>query len=173
MSIEEEILAGMAGAAEVEHALDRFAEQIRDEIRDLTPEFGDKPPKRGEPGIGEPGDAKSAVQVSGIKRPGHRRVESHDPKAIWIEMGSRHMPEYAPFAKVAALHGGSGPDLEEGVEHAHSKLREELEKLEKLTAVGAAAEAIAAQRSVVSTARLQRSAAFRAARGSRGRGRRR
>ena len=167
-----EIAAGMAGAVELEHHLDKFAEQIRDEIRELTPEFGDKPPKRSGPGIGEPGDAKSAVRVGPIKSPGRRRVESNDPKAIWIELGSRHMPEYAPFAKVASIHGGTGPVIDEGVGHAQSRLREEIEKLEKMTAEGATAAAIAGQRSAVSRARGERSAAFTAARRGRRRGRR-
>ena len=165
MGIEAEIAAQFAGSLEVEHALDDFAAQIRDEIKDLTPTFGDKPPKRGEPGIGDPGDAKAAVQVSGVKGPGKRRVESDDPKAIWIEIGTRHMPEYAPFAKVAALHGGTGPViLEQGVHTAHMHLRGELEKLAKLKAENAAAHKITAQRKSVEQARQARSAAFKAAR---------
>lgn len=172
MSIESEIAAQFAGAVEVEHHLDEFSKQIADEIRDRTPEFGNLPPKRGEPGIGDPGDAKAAIQVSPIKSPGKRRVESDDPKAVWIELGAKHMPEYAPFAQVAALHGGTGPSILEdhGVQHAQKHLRERLEHVEKLAAEGAPPASIATAKLAVQRARMQRSAAFKAARsGRRGR----
>lgn len=173
MSIEGEILAQMARSAEIDVELDKFAHKIAEEVRDLTPEFGDLPPKRGEPGIGDPGDAKAAIKVEhqAAKVP-TRRVISRDPKAIWIELGTAHMPEYAPFAKVAALHGGTGPIIDEGVEHAQGKLREEVDKLAKMTAVGATAAELSAQRSAVGAARQARSSAFKAARGGRRRGRR-
>jgi hypothetical protein len=171
VSIESEIAAQSVGSLEVEHHLDEFAEQIRDEIKDRTPVFGDRPPKRGEPGIGEPGDLKESIQVSGIKSPGRRRVESDDPKVVWAELGTRHFPEIGMFAQVAALHGGTGPTIIEdaGVAHAQKHLREKLEHHEKLVATGAEAASIAAAKTAVTKARGQRSAAFRAARGRRGR----
>lgn len=172
MGIEAEIEAQFAGSLEVEHHLDKFAEQIRDEIKDIAPVFDAERDRRSTPGIGDPEDYKDSIQVSGIKSPRKRRVESNDPKAVWIELGSKHMPEYAPFGKVAAMHGGTGPVIDEGVRHAQSKLREELEKMAKLAATGATAEAIAEQRREVARARTGRSAAFNAARPRRrGRGR--
>ena len=47
-NLEAEIIAQFAGAREIEHHLDEFAEQIRDEIKERTPVFGDHPPKRSE-----------------------------------------------------------------------------------------------------------------------------
>ncbi|UXA06584.1 hypothetical protein KXD96_28000 (plasmid) [Mycobacterium sp. SMC-2] len=172
MSLEAEIVAQFAGSVEVEHHLDAFAKQIADEIRERTPLFGDRPPKREEPGIGEPGDLKASIQVSAIKSPGRRRVESRDPKVVWAELGAKHFPEIGMFAQVAALHGGTGPIIDAGIEHAQKHLRGEVEKLEKLTATGAHPASIAAQKVAVARARGQRSAAFKAARGGR-RGRRR
>jgi hypothetical protein len=175
IDFEDEILAQIVGSREAEHQLDKYAHQIADEIRELTPEFGDLPPKRDAPVWGKSGDAKAAIQVL-PGGPGRRIVQSDDPKAIWIEVGTRHMPEYAPFTKVAAMHGGTGPIVEQGIQHAQHKLREALEHLEKLGAEGATAAAIARQRQAVDTARNARSAAFRAARSgnrrSSGRGRR-
>ena len=171
MSIEDEISAGL-GSVEIEHELDTFCDKIIEYAKGLAPVFGDRDPKRGEPGIGEPGDYKDSIrQLPGHRKPGYRRVGSDDPKAIWIEFGSRHMPEYAVFAKTAKYFGGTGPDVDEGVHHAQSTLRSALERLEKLTAEGAAAHDIASGRRAVNEARAARSAAFRAARGGR-RGRR-
>lgn len=171
MSVEDvaaEILGKLAGSAEIERHLDKFAHEIADEIRDLTPEFGDLDPKRGDPPHGEPGDAKAAITVEPSPR-GFlaRRVISRDYKALWIELGSRHMPEYAPFAKVAAMHGGTGPDFTEEIHQAQHKLRGEVEKLAKMLATDATAKAIAEQRREVDRARMGRSAAFKAARGYR------
>lgn len=172
MSIEGEIIAQLAGSVEVEHALDHFAEKVRDYARDLAPVFDPDRDKRSTPGIGdEAGEFRDSIEVSGIKAPGHRRVGSNSPIALWQEIGTRHFPEMAIFAKTAKYFGGTGPDFESGVAHAQSHLRGELEKLEKLVATGAAARQIAAARSSVEHARMQRSAAFKAARGGR-RGRR-
>jgi hypothetical protein len=156
---------------EIEAELDKFAEQIADEIRDLTPEFNEERDRRKTPGIGSPGDAKAAIHVKPMGR-GSRRVVSNDAKAGWIEYGTRHMPEYAPFGKVAAMHGGTGPMHDEGVNNAQEHLRGELEKLEKLRAEEAGPHSIAQQKQAVDRARSSRSAAFKAARSSRGGGRR-
>jgi hypothetical protein len=170
MGIEAELLKGIVGSTIAEHALDEFAHELAEEIRDLTPEFDDHPPKRGEPPHGQPGDAKAAIEVKPMG-PGKRRIESRDYKAIWIELGSRHMPEFAPFGKVAALHGGTGPIIDEGINEAQHHLRHTLERLAKLGAEGASAESIAQQRLAVNQARQARSSAFKAARGGRRRGR--
>jgi hypothetical protein len=169
MSIEEEFAATYLGSELAEHHLDKFAEQIRDEIKELTPVFGDHDPKRDEPGIGDPGDLKESIKVSPIKWPGRRRVGTEDPKAIWAELGAKHFPEVGMFAQVVGRHGGTGPIIDEGVNRAQEHLRGELKKLEGLTDPAA----IAAQRTAIAYARMGRSAAFRAARGSGGRGRNR
>jgi len=172
MSIESEVEAQILGSVEAEHHLDRFAKQIADEVRELTPEFGDHPPKRNEPGIGDPGDLKESIQVSPLKRPGRRRVESHDPKALWAELGAKHFPEVGMFAQVAHRHGGTGPVIEDdGVQHAQEHYRRSAASLAEAVAEGNATS-IAAARAAHALATQNRSAAFRAARGG-GRGRRR
>lgn len=172
MGIEAEIAAGLH-SVEIEHELDKFCEKVADYAKGIAPVFGDLPPKRDEPGIGDPEDYKNSIrQLPGHRKPGHRRVGSDDPKAIWIEVGATHMPEYAVFTKTAKYFGGTGPIIDEGVQHAQGKLRGELERLEKLTAAGAGAHHIAAQRRAVERARTARSAAFQAARGRGRRGRR-
>jgi hypothetical protein len=172
VSIEAEIAAQFAGALEVEHAVEEFAHKVADYAKTLAPVFGDKPPKRGAPPQGSPGDYRGSIKVEHPPRAGAtptRRVISRDHKAIWIELGTRHMPEYAVFTKTAKYFGGTGPIIDEGVQHAQHHLRGELERLAKLTATGAAADRIAAQRKSVESARTARSSAFKAAR----RGRRR
>lgn len=171
MSIEAEIAAALH-AVEIEHELDKFCDKVIEYAKGIAPVFGDLPPKRDEPGIGEPEDYKNSIrQLPGHRKPGHRRVGSDDPKAIWIEVGTRHMPEYAVFSKTAKYFGGTGPIIDEGVQQAQSKLRSELEKLEKLGAEGAALHHIEAQRRAVNQARQARSSAFKAARGRGRRGR--
>lgn len=178
MSIEAEIAAQFAGAIEVEHAVQKFAEQIRDEIKDRTPVFDAEKDRRATPGIGEPGDLKDSIKVEHPPRVTAvptRRVISRDPKAIWAELGTRHFPEVGMFAQVAHLHGGTGPVIDAGVAHAQGHLRRELETLAKLRAGHAGtmrdavtkSRSIAEQKRAVDQARLNRSAAFKAARGGR------
>jgi hypothetical protein len=183
MSIESEILVQAAGAAEVQHELDKLAHEVCEYAKSLAPVFGETghDERRGSPPEGEPGDYRDSIHVEKVHRdPDVRRVISRDYKAIWIEIGTRHMPEYAVFTKTGAYFGSdTGPSFapgsgrrsmeEEGVAHAHKSLREELEHLAKLTAEGAAVHEIDAARSRVSAARLARSAAFRAAQPRRGR----
>lgn len=176
MSIEAEIAAQFAGAVEVEHAVEKFAHKVAEYAKSLAPVFGDLPPRRGEPAHGEPGDYRDSIKVEHPPRATAvptRRVISRDFKAAWIELGTRHMPEYAVFAKTAAYFGGTGPTIDEGVEHAQGHLRRELETLAKLRAghAGTMHEAIAKSKSIaeqkraVDQARMTRSAAFKAARG--------
>lgn len=171
MGIEAEIAAGLH-AVEIEHELDKFADKVRDYARDLAPVFGEtgRDDRRDAPPEGAPGDFRDSIKASTTGKPGHRRVGSNSPIALWQEVGTRHFPEDAIFAKTAKHFGGTGPIIDEGVQHAQGKLRGELERLEKLTAVGVGAHHIAAQRRAVERARQARSAAFKAARG---RGRRR
>jgi hypothetical protein len=174
--------AAMATDVTVMAATDHLANEVADYAKGLAPVFGDRDPRRGSPSYGEPGDYKDSIKVTpSPSEPLGRRVGSDDFKAIWIEVGSRHMPEYAVFTRTAAYFGGTPPILNEGVRNAQHHLREQLEKLAKLTAVGAIglkagvarSKAITAQKHEVTKARNARSAAFNAARGPRRRGRRR
>jgi hypothetical protein len=186
MSMESEILAEIMGAglheAEIGHALNELAGKVCEQVKEETPVFGDLPPHRTHPEEGDPGDARNAVHVEDLHGSlDTRRVISRDKKAIWIEIGTKHMPEYAPFTKAAAMFGSeTGPSFsasgrdsmaDEGVSEAHEHLRGEVEKLAKLGATGAAAHHLAAQRTAVAQARIARSAAFKAARPRRGRSR--
>jgi hypothetical protein len=163
-------------------ATDHLANEVRDYAKDLAPVFGDRNPRRGSPAYGEPGDYKESIKVvSHPTEPLGRRVQSDDFKALWIEVGTRHMPEYAVFTRTAAYFGGTPPILNEGVRNAQHNLRNELEKLTKLLATGAVglkgglarSKAIQSQREVVHGARQARSNAFKQAKAPRKRGRRR
>ncbi|TDH57547.1 hypothetical protein E2F47_01910 [Mycobacterium eburneum] len=178
MSIEAEIAAGLH-SFEIERELDKLADEVADFAKSIAPVFGDRPPKRDAPADGAPGDFKNSIKVT-PQGPGKRRVGSDDFKAVWAELGTRHMPEYAVFAKTAAHFGGTGPIIDEGIQRAQSHLRRELEHLAKLHAempgsFSAAidkAQRLTAQKRKVEQARTARSAAFNAARPRR-RGRRR
>jgi hypothetical protein len=179
VSIEAELLAGLE-TVEVQHALDDLANRVCEQVKAETPVFGESglDERRDAPPEGVPGDARNAVHVEKLPD-GTRRVISRDKKAVWIEIGTSHMPEYAPFAKAAAMFGSTtGPSFsasgrdsmaDEGVAQAHSELADELETLAKLKAAGAAGEAIAQQALAVQRARAARSAAFKAGRPRRGR----
>lgn len=171
----------------IELALAEFAHEVRDHARSIAPVFGDLPPKRDAPKDGEPGDYKDSIQCMPYG-PEHWRVYSNDFKAIWIEFGSIHMPEYAVFAKTAAYYGGTGPVVDEGIQAAHGKLRDALDILAKLavnhglteprseralSVKGEQPEEIQAAKRAAAHARMGRSSAFRAARRGGGRGRRR
>jgi hypothetical protein len=183
MGFEEDFLADCQAAlqtAEVELELDHLAGKIRDAVKAETPVFGEMglDEHRTAPPEGNPEDARNAVHVEPLPD-GGRRIISRNRLAVDIEIGTKHMPEYAPFTKAAALFGAEGgPSFsasgrdsmaDEGVRHAHERLRNEVETYAKLRATGAAAEKIAAQRKTVEQARIARSAAFKAARPRRGR----
>lgn len=162
-------------------ATDHLADEVRDYAKGIAPVFGDRDPRRGSPAYGEPEDYKNSIKV--IPHPDEplgRRVISNDFKALWIEVGTRHMPEYAVFTKTAAYFGGTPPILNEGVREAQHHLRGELEKLAKVMTLGAVglkgglakSKAIQEARSSVHSARQARSNAFKQAKGPRRRGRR-
>lgn len=183
MAVEDEILAQMVGAAEITDGLDKLAHDVCEAARGMAPLFGDLPPHRTHPEEGDVGEYRDSIHVEDVHgHPDTRRVISRDKKAIWIEIGTKHMPEYAVFTRAAKLFGAEGgPSFsasgrdsmsDEGVHHAHQHLRDELETLAKMKATDVAAHHIAAQRGVINQARIARSAAFNAARPrSRGRGR--
>ena len=162
---------------EAELALDEFCLKVVDYAKGLAPVFDSERDRRATPGIGDPEDYKNSIEQFPRVGPGHRRVGSEDPKAVWVELGSKHMPEYAVFAKTGAYFGSTTAPVvsvgghDEGIEHAQHHLRGELETLAKLRATGAGYQAIRAQRIAVAQARTARSAAFNANRPRR-RGRR-
>lgn len=171
--IMAEISAGLH-SVEIEHELDRFAQKVADHAKSLAAVFAEtgRDDRRSSPPDGDPGDFRDSIKVKRAGKRGHRRVGSDSPIALWQEVGTRHFPEDAIFAKTAKYFGGTGPIIEAGIVHAQSHLRRELEKLQKLGAAGAAAHRIAAQRDVVERTRAARSAAFKAARPRRRRRRR-
>jgi len=178
--IEVEIAAQALSCREVEDGLDAFTAEVVEYAQSIAPEFGDLPPHRVAPAEGEPGDYKESIHAEHLGVGARRVISRDDPIAFWVEMGTRHMPEYAVFAKTAEHFGGTAPEVGgAGVAHAQSHLREAITRLEELHAGGAAAHEIAAQKARVRMARQQRSAEFKAAapkrsrrRGKSGRGRR-
>lgn len=193
MSIERDLRAlgfTVEGTLEAEAELARFAHEVCEHAQSLAPVFGETghDEKRDAPPHGEPEDYKNSIKAVPF-RPGHWHVGSDDYKAIWIEFGSVHMPEYAVFAKTAAYYGGTGPVVDEGVMQAHHKLRLAVETLAKLAAAeglkeprseramslqGSTSHELAEAQENARQARMARSSAFRVARGGgRGRGRNR
>ncbi|MDY0112706.1 MAG: hypothetical protein RBS21_00340 [Corynebacterium sp.] len=171
MSIEAEISAWLS-SAEAAHELHKFAERVAEHARGLAAVFGTgRDDRRQEPPEGSPGDFRDSIKVKTTGEVGHLRVGSADKIALWQELGTRHFPEDAIFAKTAKYFGGTGPVFDEGVQYAQSHLRDALERLGKIGAEGATLDRIAAQRKIVEQARTARSSAFKAARPRR-RGRR-
>lgn len=170
MSIEDDILAQMHDSPEVTAALDNLAQEVCDHAKSIAPVFGEtgRDERRQQPPNDEPGAYRDSIHVESVNDQ-TRRVISKDYKALWIELGSRHMPEYAVFAKTAVAFGGSGPDFAQGIEKAQSDLHGEVQKLNQMVADGAPAHEIHNQRQAVDRARNSRSAAFKAARSRRGR----
>jgi hypothetical protein len=170
---DEELDAEMARNPEVIKGLQELGDQVRDYWKALAPVFDEERDRRKTPGIGEEGDYRDSIHTEAVRRkdgkPG-MRVGTNDPKAIWIEVGTAHMPEYAPATKTAHyFHDTTGPTFSEGVQQAQGNLREALETLAKAKATGTSAE-VKSAKSAVSRARGERSAAFKASR-KRGRGR--
>ena len=181
MSLEDALVRDLTAeleTAEVRHHLSELADKVCDQVKAETPVFGEMghDEHRQHPPEGDPGDARDAVHVE--PHGDGFRVISRDKKAIWIEIGTAHMPEYAPFTKAAAMFGStSGPSFsssgrdsmaDEGVHSAHEHLRSAVETYAKLRATGAAAHHVAAAGKNVAQARIARSAAFTAARPRRG-----
>ena len=170
LSIETEIAAAL-GSGAIERHLDKFAREVAEYAKSIAPVFGDRAPRRSAPADGEPGDYRDSIHVEN-RGVGKRRVIADDFKAIWIEVGTTHMPEYAVFEKTAQHFGGSGVVFSEGIEHARHHLREALRDLAELRLAGAGDSAIAAAQERVRQGRIRRSAEFKAARGPRRRRRR-
>lgn len=156
--------------------VEELAHRIEESLKDKAQVFGDRPPKRqGPPDPEHP--FKESIHTELIRTKDGMpaaRVGSDSPIAMWQEIGTKHFPEDAIFAKTAAEFGDTtGPVMSEEVAQAHGKLREALETLATLKAQGAAAEHIARATKAVAAARQARTSAFKAARGGRRRGGRR
>jgi hypothetical protein len=160
-----ELDAEIAKDPKVIEELQHLAEEVKDYWQALAPVFDEDRDRRTTPGIGAEGDYRDSIHVEMVRRkdgtPG-ARVGTNDPKAIWIEVGTSHMPEYAPATKTAHyFHDTTGPVFSEGVQQAQGKLREALESLEKAKATGGD---VKSARADVNRARSERSAAFKASR---------
>jgi hypothetical protein len=180
---DEDVDIALSGDPEVARGLLELMGRMVADWKALSPVFDAGRDRRKDPGIGDPEDYKNSIHfelTKGRKGVPGGRVGTNDPKAIWIEVGSRHMPEYAPAAKVAALYGDTtGPIFSEGVMAAQAGLREALEHLAKARAGHAGtlreaikrADGIKRAKNGVAQARAARSAAFKANRSRRRRGR--
>jgi hypothetical protein len=167
-----ELDAEMARNPEVLKGLEHLANEVKDYWQALAPVFDEDRDRRKAPPNDEPGAYRDSIHVEMIRKkdgqPG-AMVGTNDYKAIWIEVGTAHMPEYAPATKTAHyFHDTTGPHFSEGVQQAQGRLREALESLEKAKATGGDVKSARAE---VNQARAERSAAFKASRPRR-RGRR-
>jgi len=182
-ALEREIMQKMMSSEEVHHKLDAVVKEAQEMAKSLAPVFTEERGRRKEPPwdsahLSEPGtagDYKNSIVIEYVKgKPHVRRLISRDYKAVWIEIGTRHMPEYAILTNIAREYGSkTGPSFsegsdrvsmqDEGVKRKHESLREHLEGLEKMIADGAAATAIEHMRNKIDRLRNERSAAFRAA----------
>jgi hypothetical protein len=178
---DKEFLALVAKDAGAKKGLRDKGKQVTEVWQGHAPVFGDKDPRRAAPEHGEPEDYRNSIAPGEpfVNKEGNLelRVRSDDFKAVWIELGARHMPIYAPATQtMQELGAEDGPIVtsgdQRGVDEAQHHLVGELERLAELRGVGAHADHIARQQGRVDAARQARSAAFKAAkprRGSRGR----
>lgn len=162
-----EIDAEMARDPKVLEELERLAHEVEDFWKGIAPVFDEDRDRRKTPPSGDSGAYRDSIHTELIRAKDGlpaARVGTDDYKAIWIELGSRHMPEYAPATQTAHYFGDTtGPRFSEGVQQAQGKLREALEKLAKMKATDSSPRDIKRQRSAVNQARAERSAAFKAA----------
>jgi len=172
---DAELDAEMLRSPEVIKGLEDLAHEVEEYWKGLAPVFDSDRDRRAEPPNDEPGAYRDSIHTEMTRSKNgapSARVGTNDYKAIWIEVGTAHMPEYAPATKTAHyFHDTTGPVFSEGVQQAQGKLREALESLAKAKAAGTSAE-VKSAKSAVSRARGERSAAFKASRGRGRRGRR-
>jgi len=136
LGISPEAVAEAFNDPEIHKEVQRLAEQLRDAVQSHAPVFTGKPiDRRDEPAQGEIGEYRDSIHVEWVTTSDSdglpvARVISKDMKAAWIEFGSAHMPEYAPFTKAAEEFGGTGPQYDGAAGHAQAKFREAKEELE-------------------------------------------
>ena len=185
LGISPEAVAEAFNDPKIHAEVQRLAEEVRDAVQSHAPVFGDRPPRRESPADGAAGEYRDSIHVEWVTTSDSdglpvARVISKDMKAAWIEFGSAHMPEYAPFTKAAEEFGGTGPQYDGAAGHAQSKFREAKEALEHAMHSGSHEDVALAQKhfeaaSVRRTDALkaQRNAANRSGRGGGTGGRRR
>lgn len=132
---DEQLDKAVAESSDIARAVLDQAAEMRDYWKGLAPVFsgGSRDRRSTPPNDGKPGDYRDSIHVETLTDkfgwPG-ARIISADYKAAWIEMGTRHMPEYAP-ATATAHHFGSttGPSINSGalsdshLAHAQKRLR--------------------------------------------------
>jgi hypothetical protein len=174
---DQEIDAEIARNPEVIKGLEELAHQVEDYWKALAPVFDETRDRRASPPNDDPGAYRDSIHTELIRTKEGlpaARVGTNDYKAVWIEFGSLHMPEYAPATKTAHYFGDTkGPIVSvggpnEGINQAQAKYREAHEAYEKAKATGGD---VKSARTELNRARGERSAAFNAARPRR-RGRR-
>lgn len=162
-----ELDAEIARDPKVIEELQHLAHDVEEYWKALAPVFDSARDHRASPPNDVAGAYRDSIHTELIRKKDGKpaaRVGTNDYKAIWIEVGTAHMPEYAPATKTAHyFHDTTGPVFSEGVQQAQGRLREALETLAKLKATGTSAE-VKSQESVVKRARGERSAAFKASR---------
>lgn len=88
-------------------ALRNKADQVVKYWQSVSPVFdaGDKKEHRTAPPYGAPGaykDSITAIEKTDENGNTYEHIVATDHKALWIEYGTAHMPEYAPLAKTKA-----------------------------------------------------------------------
>ena len=183
-AIENEIIRKMMASQDVHHKLNAVVKEAQEYAKSIAPVFTKERGRReappwDSPHLNEPGtagDYKNSIVIEYVKgKPHVRRLISRDYKAVWIEIGTRHMPEYGVLTKVARKYGSNtGPSFasgdgervsmhDEGVKRKHESLREHLEGLDKMIAAGESKAVIEHMRNKIDRLRNERSAAFKAA----------
>lgn len=180
----EEVLRAFGDNPDIKAEVERLAGQVKEAVQSYAPVFGDRPARRESPADGSAGDYRDSIHVTWVTTSDSdlpvARVISDDMKAAWIEYGSAHMPEYAPFTKAATEFGGTGPQYNGAAGHAQSKFREAKEALERARREGSHEDvALAAKHFEAASVRrsdalkAQRNSANRSGRGGGSGGRRR
>jgi hypothetical protein len=182
-AIENEIIRKMMASEEVHHKLDAVVKEAQEKAKSRAPVFTKKRGRRKEPpwdsphlhAPGSPEDYKNSIVIEMVKgKPHVRRLISRDYKAVWIEIGTRHMPEYAILTNIAREYGSTtGPSFsegsdrvsteDEGVRRHHDDLRQAIKDMETLVSGGAKGKALNSIRNDIDSIRNKRSAAFKAA----------
>ena len=172
---DAEMIAAAARDVAVHEGLKAKANEAQEHWKDIAPVFGDRDPKRAAPPQEDPGAYRDAVEVGEIQ---HKkgllpriRVFNNDYKAHWIEFGAKHMPEYAPATNTDLAMGGDGKILTTeplvAAQAAYSAAKRHHESVKADQSASRSDRSLAAKE--LERARFERSQAFKAARGRRGR----
>ncbi|SIC56456.1 Uncharacterised protein [Mycobacteroides abscessus subsp. abscessus] len=126
---DKALLAAIAGDAKAHQELKRVGAEVAEDWKGRAPVFGDKDPRRADPPYGgEPGEYRDSIEPGKphVNKEGELEllVESDDYKAIEIELGSKHMPVYAPATATMRQFGA-----EDGPIITNSTNRPEVEQL--------------------------------------------